>query len=320
MEGTDIRTSGFAQKIGSKRPAGGTSADLRAIEALCIRSQIARDFLWRVVAKGAVRLPHKHQAKLTATCLAGSLSFNLRRALFANGHASTVSFDTQRSQSPQMPEPLTADQMRALEQTAIKSGRTTGLELMERAGRCVIDAICEEWPEFAKTSGRAVVLCGPGNNGGDGFVIGRLLKGHGWQVAAFSTAPDTPMPPDAHANRARWREMDGGMQVYGLDDLGAIAGSPDLIVDALFGIGQDRSADAIMAKVDLWRDGLLEDGSDPPRTVAVDIPTGYDSDTGQTLGSRPFEADLIVTFHSFKPVHAHLKGQGYKSVVKDIGL
>ncbi len=70
-----------------------------------------------------------------------------------------------------MAELLTAAQMRAIEQAAIDSGEVTGLELMERAGRGVVEAIFEEWPEFAQTSHRAVVLCGPGNNGGDGFVV-----------------------------------------------------------------------------------------------------------------------------------------------------
>ena len=67
-----------------------------------------------------------------------------------------------------MTELLTAAQMKAIEQAAIDSGEVTGLELMERAGRGVVEAVFEEWPGLAKTSHKAVVLCGPGNNGGDG--------------------------------------------------------------------------------------------------------------------------------------------------------
>ncbi|MBC7141672.1 MAG: bifunctional ADP-dependent NAD(P)H-hydrate dehydratase/NAD(P)H-hydrate epimerase, partial [Rhodobacteraceae bacterium] len=84
-----------------------------------------------------------------------------------------------------MTELLTAAQMRAIEAAAIASGEVTGLELMERAGRGVVEAIWEEWPELKAGSFRAVVLCGPGNNGGDGFVVARLLKEWGWEVEVF---------------------------------------------------------------------------------------------------------------------------------------
>ncbi|MBS4011780.1 MAG: bifunctional ADP-dependent NAD(P)H-hydrate dehydratase/NAD(P)H-hydrate epimerase, partial [Roseovarius sp.] len=73
-----------------------------------------------------------------------------------------------------MLEILTATEMRAREQVAIESGGVTGLDLMERAGRAVVEAVFAEWPELAQTPQTAAVLCGPGNNGGDGFVIARL--------------------------------------------------------------------------------------------------------------------------------------------------
>jgi hydroxyethylthiazole kinase-like uncharacterized protein yjeF len=104
-----------------------------------------------------------------------------------------------------MTELLTAAQMRAIEQAAIASGEVTGLELMERAGRGVVEAIFEEWPELKTTSHRAVVLCGPGNNGGDGFVVARLLKEWGWEVEVFLYGDPEKMPPDAWVNYERWR-------------------------------------------------------------------------------------------------------------------
>ena len=70
-----------------------------------------------------------------------------------------------------MTELLTAAQMRAIEEAAIASGEVTGLELMERAGRGVVEAIFEEWPALKEGAHRAVVLCGPGNNGGDGLLL-----------------------------------------------------------------------------------------------------------------------------------------------------
>ncbi|MEO0655524.1 MAG: NAD(P)H-hydrate epimerase, partial [Pseudomonadota bacterium] len=103
-----------------------------------------------------------------------------------------------------MTELLTAEQMRAIEQAAIESGEVTGLELMERAGRGVVEAIFEEWPELAATSHRAVVLCGPGNNGGDGYVVARLLAERGWTVDLFAYGEPGRQGPDAAEARRRW--------------------------------------------------------------------------------------------------------------------
>ncbi|MGB8815586.1 MAG: NAD(P)H-hydrate epimerase, partial [Paracoccaceae bacterium] len=102
-------------------------------------------------------------------------------------------------------ELLTAAQMKAIEAAAIASGEVTGLELMERAGRGVVAAIFEEWPELAAGSFRAVVLCGPGGNGGDGFVVARLLREWGWEVEVYLYGTPEGMPPDARVNYERWR-------------------------------------------------------------------------------------------------------------------
>ena len=105
-----------------------------------------------------------------------------------------------------MTELLTAAQMREIEQAAIESGEITGLELMERAGQGVVNAIFEDWPELAGKDGgaapehpgylsqtekhrRAVVLCGPGNNGGDGFVAARYLSNK-FNVSVFLTGKE----------------------------------------------------------------------------------------------------------------------------------
>ena len=142
-----------------------------------------------------------------------------------------------------MTELLTAAQMRAIEAAAIASGEVTGLELMERAGRGVVEAIFEEWPELQQTSHRAVVLCGPGNNGGDGFVVARLLKEWGWEVEVFLYGDPEKLPPDARVNYERWCGMG---EVRSLELFDPEQYSPDLrtgeptrtwIIDALFGTG-----------------------------------------------------------------------------------
>ncbi len=233
-----------------------------------------------------------------------------------------------------MTELLTAAQMRAIEQAAIASGEVTGLELMERAGRGVVEAIFEEWPELKATSHRAVVLCGPGNNGGDGFVVARLLKEWGWEVEVFLHGDSSRLPPDAKVNYERWRVLGGEV----LDYLALIRASSggfegsDLIVDALFGIGLSRPIDAYWREAfDMVRPG---DGS---KTVAIDIPSGFNSDTGEIIDHPPEYLektasyvdpqriaffDMTVTFHRMKRAHAVPECARHcgKIVVKDIGL
>ena len=94
-----------------------------------------------------------------------------------------------------MADLLTAAQMRAVETAAMNSGEVSGLELMERAGTGVVEAVFRHWPELARRAHRAVVLCGPGNNGGDGFVIARLLVARaslGVQAAGVGDAAPRP--------------------------------------------------------------------------------------------------------------------------------
>ncbi|MBY0138401.1 bifunctional ADP-dependent NAD(P)H-hydrate dehydratase/NAD(P)H-hydrate epimerase, partial [Paracoccus yeei] len=91
-----------------------------------------------------------------------------------------------------IPEVVTTRQMRAVEAAAIGSGAVTGRALMERAGAAAAAEIAAAWP---KLSGPVLVLCGPGNNGGDGYVIARHLAGRGLSVRVVAMAP--PATPDA---------------------------------------------------------------------------------------------------------------------------
>jgi len=235
-----------------------------------------------------------------------------------------------RKGAEEMTELLTAAQMRAIERAAIESGEVTGLELMERAGKGVVEAVFEEWPELAAGSFRAVVLCGPGNNGGDGFVVARLLKDWGWEVVVYPTGWDTLLRPnvtppfptgDAWENAKRWRDIGGISRAYGGLGLDLCEEGTIVVFDALLGIGQNRDTDAIVHP--WWRSWDQMANVSPDNmvlTVSVDVPTGYDTDTGDLLGMAPFEPDLTVTFHAMKPVHARLIEAGGKVVVADIGL
>ncbi|SIN96151.1 bifunctional ADP-dependent NAD(P)H-hydrate dehydratase/NAD(P)H-hydrate epimerase [Vannielia litorea] len=215
-------------------------------------------------------------------------------------------------------ELLTSAQMRGIEQDAIASGEVTGLELMERAGRGVVRAMFEEWPELAAGTFRAVVLCGPGNNGGDGFVVARLLREWGWDVEVFLYGDVEKLPPDARVNHERWGELG---EVRAWED-GCDPWSCDLIVDALFGTGLTRglSRDAgFGARLPEW-DLRQEPGC--PRVVAVDLPSGLCSDSGRALAGDALWADLTVTFHAAKL--GHYLGRGPfvcgRVAVADIGL
>ncbi|MCC6517450.1 MAG: NAD(P)H-hydrate dehydratase [Tabrizicola sp.] len=224
-----------------------------------------------------------------------------------------------------MTELLTAAQMRAIEAAAIASGEVTGLELMERAGRGVVEAVFDEWPELKATSHRAVVLCGPGNNGGDGFVVARLLKEWGWEVEVFLYGDPERMPPDARVNYERWvgmgevRELVPGwnLQLH----------QPQIVVDALFGTGLTRPlSDQLVQSVrdlDSRASWKPRSGRIDTHIVAVDIRSGVCADSGKVLldpsfagetdgdslrakvrrQSRSLVAALTVTFQTPKVGH-----------------
>jgi len=193
---------------------------------------------------------------------------------------------------------LTVAEMSAADAAAIAAG-TPGVVLMERAGAAVSEAVVARFrPQ------KVAVLCGPGNNGGDGYVAARLLKARGCAVEVFAMAE--PSTPDASAARALWdgpvRELNGVMQA-------------DVYVDALFGAGLNRpltGAAAVAAQ------GLA---ADHDKVVAVDTPSGLPGDTGRPLGPC-VSAALTVTFHAKKPAHVLEPGRSLCGEVQvaDIGL
>ncbi|MDU8926504.1 NAD(P)H-hydrate dehydratase [Alisedimentitalea sp. MJ-SS2] len=195
-----------------------------------------------------------------------------------------------------MTELLTAAQMRAIEMAAIESGEVTGLELMERAGQGVVEAVFEEWPELAKTSHRAVVLCGPGNNGGDGFVVARLLKEWGWEVEVFLYGDASRLPRDARVNCERWLEMGEVRPIREMLDAAEIM---DVFIDAGFGTGLTRRLPIEFEKVFSTQLSQLAKRLFS-RSVSVDMPSGVCSDSGKAINDLSLMTDLLVTFHRAK--------------------
>ncbi len=223
-----------------------------------------------------------------------------------------------------MTELLTAAQMRAIEQAAIDSGEVTGLELMERAGQGVVDAIFEEWLELGEGDHRAVVLCGPGNNGGDGFVVARLLKEAGWEVEVFLYGDPAKLPPDAKVNYERWFEIGDVRPLSSneIDELEKVA----LLVDAIFGSGLARPLPNEVESV--FRD-LRWSPKHPcrryRRSMSIDVPSGIDADSGRYLDSGKgqwLQSTLCVTF--CLPKNGHFLNDGpvhcHKTIVKPLGL
>jgi NAD(P)H-hydrate epimerase len=196
----------------------------------------------------------------------------------------------------------TVAEMQAADRAAIESG-IPGIELMERAGLAVADALRERYAELP-----VLVLAGPGNNGGDGFVVARLLEAAGWPVRLALLGDPAGLKGDAARARDRWQGP-----VLALEP--AVLAGAGLVVDALFGAGLDRPIEGPARAVleALGRSGLP--------VVAVDLPSGVNGDSGAVLGVAA-DAALTVTFHRAKPGHFLLPGRAKvgELVVAEIGI
>ena len=199
-------------------------------------------------------------------------------------------------------EVLTNEECGTADRYAAAHGVAT-LELMEQAGRAVADEICKRW-----TPRPIVVLCGPGNNGGDGFVAARHLNDRGWDVWVETLADIDALKGDAAQMAARWTG-----ETIRIAESNRMA---DLFVDALFGAGLSRPLEAEARRL------ALASRKYKDRIVAVDVPSGIHGDTGKPLGDVAFDAGLTVTFFRKKPAHLLLPGRARcgEIVVADIGI
>ena len=187
--------------------------------------------------------------------------------------------------------------MRAFDKHAIESCVVPGVVLMENAGRGATDVLVRELLDGDATGARVAIVCGAGNNGGDGLVIARHLVVRGAEPVVFLVGDSIRTSADARANLAAWRGLGGAVQELPeggpLDALLEAMADADVVIDALFGTGLDRAIEGLFADV------VRAINAAPTPCFAVDLPSGLDADTGGVLGVA-VEAEATVTFAHHK--------------------
>jgi NAD(P)H-hydrate epimerase len=198
---------------------------------------------------------------------------------------------------------LTPSQMKLADLETIASG-IPGIELMRRAGRAVADNA----EKLASPGARVVVVAGPGQNGGDGFIAAALLSDRGYQVRLGLLGAPARLTGDAAEAARDWTGEVGRIEDLSFNDA-------DLIIDALFGTGLTRDLEGA-ARLAVER----MNASGRP-VLAVDLPSGIDGDTGEVRGLA-VEATRTVTFAARKPCHLLMPGRAYCGPVDvaDIGI
>src|SRR6185437_11216970 len=195
-----------------------------------------------------------------------------------------------------MIELLTTAEMAEADRLTIAGGRP-GIDLMENAGRAVADAAAR-----MAQGRRVLVIAGPGNNGGDGFVAARVLAGRGFDVQVALAGDRAKLRGDAARAAERWQ---GATEAAAPDALGDC----DLIIDALFGAGLDRSLEGATR-------ALIEAINAAGRPVlAVDLPSGVNGTSGAIMGAA-VKAARTVAFFRRKTGHLLLPGRLHCGVLE----
>lgn len=217
-----------------------------------------------------------------------------------------------------MKKVVTVEQMRAIEQAADASGLTYD-QMMENAGKSIATAILDYWPDA--DGWNVTILAGPGNNGGDGLVVGHYLQEAGAKVSVYLTKARSEEDENLkriiqHGCRVTVAEEDKGHKV--LRDLIA---STDLLVDSIFGTGFKPPIKGEAKKILTFVNKMLERHASVPSIVAVDCPSGMDCDTGE-IDDESLSADLTVTLAAAKPGLLRFPGAEYvgEIVIGDIGI
>jgi ADP-dependent NAD(P)H-hydrate dehydratase / NAD(P)H-hydrate epimerase len=211
---------------------------------------------------------------------------------------------------------VTAQEMRELDRLTIEKYGVPSLVLMERAGAAITDAILQSFARPAKKG--VLIVAGKGNNGGDGFVVARLLKKKRINCAVALLARKDELSTDATHNLRAFLNLKGKVveiPAGGLEELGRQAKGKGLLVDAVFGTGMKNEVRGYYAEVITWMNacGLP--------VVAVDIPSGLHTDTGMPLGAT-VQAEMTVALGYPKVGEVIYPGLDYVGdlAVADIGI
>lgn len=200
----------------------------------------------------------------------------------------------------------------------------SSIHLMESAGKIVADIVNKD---FSKSNEkRAGVICGPGNNGGDGFVSARLLYTYGWRVEVFLLSQIEKYKNAALENLKILLNLgrkypDKIKIVEAADNSGLVKEKlvqlrPDVIIDAIFGVGLTRPIDDLIGEVI----ALINDSNIAP-VYSIDIPSGISTDTGEVLG-KAIKAKKTITFTAPKVGHLLYPGKAYSGelIIEKIGV
>lgn len=192
---------------------------------------------------------------------------------------------------------ITAAEAKAIEQAACTQMDLPLLSLMQSAGEAAARLVQTLYP-----SGRVVVLCGPGGNGGDGYVAARFLLAEGRSVSVISSRPLETLSGDAAKMAYAWTACGGITHIFGDEPLGHLDAS-DVIIDALLGIGTTSApAGSISALCAFANDS-------PAKVVSLDIATGVNSDTADVYDGA-IQADVTITFIAPKRGNVFFPGAG----------
>jgi len=177
-----------------------------------------------------------------------------------------------------------AEQVRELDRTAIEEHGIPGAELMERAGRAAYRLLRQDWPDARVIS----IVCGIGNNGGDGYVVARHARTDGLEVRVLQLGDPQRLRGDALTMATRFREVGGSVTPFrGLPE------ATELIIDAVLGTGLER------AVTGEWAQAIDAINRHPAPVLAIDIPSGLHSDLGSILGTV-VRAEVTISFIGLK--------------------